>query len=345
MTAQQSYFVEYNNETYEVYYTSKNGYLIDFIDLENQSKEWVPKIVDKLEAFNVAVIQLELMPWSALGKGLIEEHFNPIYQGMKSELEFMKNSGFDLAFSKVINQATDGFSKDRSKLSKKELKEKYGDAKCEWYQAALEADKFINFTQAELNEVEKYQEELQGYTKSSEAFFEPFQVLKIETENSIKVLPLDNKEGFELFNNKKVAWFKIDTEESFNLAKEVLPLIYKEWVESSKDIFGYDKLEGVVIKPIESNLTNVAPYFKVRNKEYLRLVYGPLYQLEPAYSKILDKKRISRKLKASIEEWNLGLEMLNIPYKELNISNAKAVNLMMKMIGIEKQVSELDPRL
>ena len=126
---------------------------------------------------------------------------------------------------------------------------------------------------------------------------------------------------------------------------EKVKLYYQYWVANSQELFGYPKLEGVVIKPLDSKLTNVAPYIKVRNPQYLKLVYGPTYNLEPTYSKLVNSKRVSRKIKSSIDEWKLGLEMLGIHSSQMTLNNPKAVELMIKFIAEEKRVEELDPRL
>ena len=204
--------------------------------------------------------------------------------------------------------------------------------------------KYTNPVDIDLAEVETYKTELDGYTQDGELDFQPFQVLKIERGNKVEVLPFDNYEGFKLFNDNNIYEINLNEDNSVSVIEKV-KLYYQYWVANSQELFGYPKLEGVVIKPLDSKLTNVAPYIKVRNPQYLKLVYGPTYNLEPTYSKLVNSKRVSRKIKSSIDEWKLGLEMLGIHSSQMTLNNPKAVELMIKFIAEEKRVEELDPRL
>ncbi len=329
----------------DCYITSRNGYLINYIDIHPIVNKLHPLIADKFPDATTVVCSGEILPWNSLGKGLIDHHFNPIYSGMKAELEFCKANGFDTAFSSLLSQAKEEFAYDKIKMSKSELKAKYGDAKVEWFNSVIQAAKYVNPVDIDLVEVEAYKTELDGYTQDSELDFQPFQVLKIERGNKVEVLPFDNFEGFNLFNDNEPYQINLNSYHGYDFVVQHLKETYQYWIANSQDIFGYPKLEGVVIKPLNPKLTNVAPYIKVRNPQYLKLVYGPTYNLEPTYSKLLKSKRISRKIKSSINEWQLGLEMLGIHSSQMTLDNPKAVDLMIKFIAEEKKVEGLDPRL
>jgi hypothetical protein len=103
------------------------------------------------------------------------------------------------------------------------------------------------------------------------------------------------------------------------------------------------ELEGIVVKPDKVHTPGVAPYLKVRGKKYLHLTYG--YDFETKYDKLLKTKRIGRKLSSSLKEFEIGLEMLKIPYSELSMKNNKYLSLLAKMIDAERSGSENDPRL
>lgn len=330
----------------DCYMVSRNGYVISQVDIKPIVDKFHPLIKKRFPDATQVIVFGELKPWAALGAGLIDHHFTPIYSGMKAELEFCKENGFDTAFSNLLFEAKGEFSYDRVKMSKKELRDKYNDAKVEWYNSALKASKYINPVDIDLTEVEAYKTELNGYTQDSELDFQPFQVLKIERGDKVEVLPFDNYEGFKLFNSNQILPINLDPLGiTYGLIVEDVKNIYKHWIDNSQEIFGYPKLEGVVIKPLDPKLTNVAPYIKVRNPQYLKLVYGPTYNLEPNYSKLVKSKRISRKIKSSINEWQLGLKMLGIHSSQMTLHNPKAVDLMIKFIAEEKKVEELDPRL
>lgn len=329
----------------DCYMVSRNGYLINQVDIKPIVDKFHSLIAERFPDATQVIVFGELKPWSALGKGLIDHHFIPIYSGMKTELEFSKTNGFDTAFSSLLSQAKEEFAHDRGKLSKAELRAKYGDAKVEWYNSVLQAAKYVNPVDIDLAEVEAYKEELDGYTQDSELDFQPFQVLKIERGDKVEVLPFDNYEGFKLFNSNQIIKLDLNSKEGYDTEVLYARYVYKNWVSAPQDFFGYTKLEGVVIKPLDPKLTNVAPYIKVRNPQYLKLVYGPTYNLEPTYSKLVKSKRISRKIKSSINEWQLGLEMLGIHSSQMTLDNSKAVDLMIKFIAEERKVEVLDPRL
>lgn len=63
------------------------------------------------------------------------------------------------------------------------------------------------------------------------------------------------------------------------------------------------KVEGIVVKPIIPYTDSMAPMLKVRNPEYLRLIYGPEY---PSYLDKLKGRSTGRKMKRSIEQTKWG---------------------------------------
>ena len=329
----------------DCYITSRNGFLINYIDISLIVNKLHPLVKEQFPDATMVGIAGEMLPWRSLGSGLIDNHFNPIYLGLKAELEFCKENKFDTAFGNLLSQAKEEFTTDRTKLSKSELRAKYGDAKVEWYTSVLQMAKYTNPVDIDLAEVEAYKTELDGYTQDSKLDFQPFQVLKIERGDKVEVLPFDNFEGFIMFNEHEPLQINLATCHGYETEVEHVKEVYKHWVANSQEIFGYPKLEGVVIKPLDPKLTNVAPYIKVRNPQYLKLVYGPTYNMEPTYSKLVKSKRTSRKIKSSISEWQLGLEMLSIHSSQMTLNNPKAVDLMIKFIAEEKKVEVLDPRL
>jgi PNKP adenylyltransferase domain, ligase domain/Calcineurin-like phosphoesterase/AAA domain len=328
--------------TDDCYMTTRNGFLIQThsVDISLIINKFHPLILKEFPGATLVAVSGELLPWKVLGEGLIDEHFNPIYLGMKAELEFCKENGFNEALYSLLSVAKKEFSQDRITVSKGDLRKKYGDAKVEWYNSALQHSKYVRDVNTDLTEVEAYKTELDGYTQNGIPEFKPFQVLKVEKEDSVHVLPFDNLDGFKLLNNSPV--IKIDLNKD---NYDYLDWVYQTWVSNSQGLFGYSKLEGVVIKPLDSHLSNVAPFIKVRNPQYLKLVYGPTYNLEPNYSKLLRTKTTSGKIKSSIKEWNLSLELLGIHSSKLTLDNQKAIQLILEFIKEEKNVELLDPRL
>lgn len=94
-------------------------------------------------------------------------------------------------------------------------------------------------------------------------------------------------------------------------------------------------MEGVVIKPLVPQ-DSVPPYLKVRNKEYLRLIYG--YDYPQRLAKLCSSKNTRGKLNLSISEWNLGRKMLTASKESLE-------GLVCAMLFDMRKERALDPRL
>ena len=84
----------------------------------------------------------------------------------------------------------------------------------------------------------------------------------------------------------------------------------------------------------------------LRNKEYLRMTYGFDYKaLSGKYDELLKNKSITRKIKTSIKEWELGKELLKIPMDSISLQNSEWLSLVYSLMNEQKSEKELDPRL
>jgi hypothetical protein len=101
-----------------------------------------------------------------------------------------------------------------------------------------------------------------------------------------------------------------------------------------------------VIKP-EFYSAKVAPYLKVRCTDYLTIVYDYNYQFAYKASKLLKQKSIDRKLRASINEYALGLEMLRVPLADVSPTNSAYLELLVDFVfgKVHSEHAQLDPRL
>ena len=113
----------------------------------------------------------------------------------------------------------------------------------------------------------------------------------------------------------------------------------------------YDKLtinkfyEGIVIKP-NFIVKNMAPFLKVRNENYLTLIYGPDYLSKFRYDKLMKKKKIDKKLNISIREFNLGLKLLEFRRDDINEDNYEYIGTLLQFLYQEEILNnEVDPRL
>lgn len=178
-------------------------------------------------------------------------------------------------------------------------------------------------------ELTSFETELRKYSGNEEPYFQPFNILKVESVDRV----LYSNSNFTRFNNKDLL--------------QILPCNLHEL--DVEDVVGvkavqelYKELEGIVIKPLV-NYEHQAPYIKVRNREYLRLIYGHDYTIN--LEKLIDKKRINRKLSLSIKEWHLGNELLDIHSSKFVDDNLDYVNNLIRLMFELKKESSLDPRL
>jgi hypothetical protein len=318
------------------YAVSRNGFLLDYVDLSDIFLDLHNKVRKELPDADLVVVTGELMPWSVLSRGLSDHHFLPIERGMRKELELRVDNDFYTRYQTLLDEAIEA-KQDLSHMTKKDLKAKHGEAKAMWMQNALTSSKYLLNPIEEIKSIDSYKEELDAYDLvDTTPFFKPFQVLKIVSAGIEQVLPFDNSYGFRIFNTDAIkTYYPTDIKEALET--------FNEW-SSNPEQFGTNRLEGVVIKPYFIDFEG-APYIKVRCKDYLRLVYGPTYTSEAKYPKLLANKRIGRKLKLSIEQWELGKKMLAIPYASLNTENLIMKQMMMAFLKMESQVIVLDPRL
>lgn len=86
-------------------------------------------------------------------------------------------------------------------------------------------------------------------------------------------------------------------------------------------------------------------YLKSNNPDYLTIIYGPDYKTDSKYSSLIRQKRINGKLRTSLKEFQFGLKMLKVPYKEITMDNSDYVEIAMNFIETEKHEERLDPRL
>jgi hypothetical protein len=101
--------------------------------------------------------------------------------------------------------------------------------------------------------------------------------------------------------------------------------------------------EGIVIKAQKAFLNDLPPALKVRNNDYLTMIYGVDFQRDLELQ--IRKRKISRKLECSMNDWMINYRLLEIPYSEVEPANYYYRNLMLDRILQEETESKLDPSL
>jgi len=87
------------------------------------------------------------------------------------------------------------------------------------------------------------------------------------------------------------------------------------------------------------------PYMKVRNPEYLSIIYGYDYRFPHKYRKLLKQKNITPKLRTSMQEYNLGLKMLSVPFHEISPAHESYREIAANLLFEVAKEKEIDPRL
>ncbi len=319
----------------KTYFVSRNGHVIKHLDTE-LAQQKCASLHQKLSAYwkdgvAMILIQAELMPWSALGKGLVDREFRGYEYSHRTHQNFLKNSSIYEKIEKV-KQSADflAFENDKKTLTDKALKEKYKMHIVRQYESIL-AFKVMDFEEYE-SDIDLYKTQVNWYGKESELYFKPFNILKIVYENGREILINDNAKGFSAVSN--------DTQLLVNLQdmKNVRTDAYAFF-----DGLVAEKYEGVMIKPVVCFSPNLPPAFKVRNNQYLQMIYGVNFRKE--YSYYLDKRNIRKKLDCSINDWAISYEMLKIPHATIDTENYLLKLLCYKRIMQEEIESGLDTRL
>lgn len=317
------------------YATSRNGYKIK-LDLSNVFEMELEKHAQFMNMHNLDILVLdgELMPWAAIGKGLIENQFITIDKALESELDFLDKNEFDLAFVNLLEkyQQTD-FEADKSKLNKKDLQEKYGH---DYNNFKYLKDETLRWHPVEIhqNAWETYHRQIEIYGSETEIEYKPFRILK-----GIKIV--DGVEENVFFPLLPSEQFKLVNTDSCHIVNFSKPNYLTEAMDYYNLITMRAQMEGCVIKPEVTNLEPwIAPYLKVRNKDYLTIIYGYDMYFPKKFEKLFNQKNINKKVKASISEYKLGETMLETSNNSTQFKQLVA-NFMFET---EKQ-SGIDPRL
>lgn len=318
----------------ETYFVSRNGYRIQHIDLD-AAKLACKSLHDRFNwnGLQLVIIQAELMPWSILGKGLIDNEFEGYLNAHQNHLAFLQGSGL----YEKIRQVQEGkeycaFAKDKKELSEKELKQKYPVHILRQY-TAMEQFRQVDLI-AYKEGIRIYEEQIGHFGKHEPIHFKPFNILKKVFEDGTELLVDDNC-SYARVNDDEMLLLEIDDAQN----TEVQVQRVYAWFET----LTAEQEEGIVIKPRKAFVKGLPPAFKVRNNHYLTMIYGVDFIQDLAHH--IQKRSISRKVECSINDWMLNYNLLAIPYEELHKENYYLKNLVYDRIMGEQAEAALDTRL
>ena len=318
----------------DTYLVSRNGYKINHLDQE-QCLRALQGLHDRFswDGVELRIIQSELMPWSILGKGLINNEFSAYYISHEIHAEYLVQSSLYEKLQKIQQEpAYLSFVAAAQVLSAKELKDKYPMHIIRQYQSIRDF-KFLDLPHYQQN-IQLFKRQLDIFGKEAAPFFKPFNILKEVYTDGREHFVNDNL-SFQQINDDDFLHYQFADREDFE-AK--YPQI-RAWV----DRVNQSDEEGVVIKPRTAFLPGMPPAFKVRNNDYLTLVYGVDFQ--DRLQEQIAKRNIKGKLRCSINDWAINAKLLAIPYSELGEENYELKNLVLDRILGEEIENQLDSRL
>jgi hypothetical protein len=343
---------------------TRSGFPIRNPDIQPLLETWRNRVFAKFPAAKFVILDGELLPWSFFAKDLVSKDFDSIYAGNLAELQALRETGFGAKylgswrfasnfateFSELLEAEKSGrYTRKQLSKFKEPLIKKFGHFQYKNIKTFLETsnlDVLLRSSKVLYGRLQRYKKQIDLYAADYPIKFEPFQILKVDGQ----VLPYSNHEGFTFFSNRPCKLIDLNSDKDCKDAE----ILYHTWLSHPEWFGDCCALEGVVIKPLSSK--HFSPGFKVRNSEYLRLVYGPYYDLPTTYQTIFDKKWIQKKLKLSIREHQLGLKMLSFSQDQIQTEGAELANdniheqmqvlpTIIDFYRAECQLRFVDPRL
>ena len=241
------------------------------------------KLHDKFDSIidyqNQVIFDGELLPWSAIGKELIEKEFLQYGKSIEKEIDMLADDPVFAQFGENIERQKEG--------------------------------------------IKTFLKQLEIYGAETPIEYKPFSILSVDGENWCT---RNQQEIYEMVSNEKFCVIDLYNEGQFQIAENYFKEI------TSSDV----PHEGVVIKPVIYK-EGVAPHVKVRNENYLHLIYG--YDYLANYEKMCETKRVGKKQSLSIKQFDLAMQMLVCTNKQ------QLLELACQMKFEINQEKELDPRL
>lgn len=323
-----------HKELTDSYLVSRNGYKINHLN----RTQWLAALTDLHARFSwsdtaIRIIQSELMPWSALGKGLIANEFSAYYISHQIHANYLQQSDLYTKITQIRQKPEyKAFVADAKTLSSKELKDKYPNHIIRQYQSVRDM-KLLDLPNYAKN-ISLFKKELDIFGKEAPIYFKPFNILKEIKDDGTEGFVNDNL-SFQQINDDEFLHYTFADEADFEAKYTEI----RAWV----DKMNANEEEGVVIKPRKAFLPAMPPAFKVRNNNYLTLIYGVDFQ--DRLQEQINKRNIKGKLKCSINDWAINAKLLQTPYADIHEENYEFKNLVLDRILGEEIENQLDSRL
>ncbi len=318
----------------QTYFISRNGYKVDHIDMK-EAIGACNGIHAKFDwsVYDVVIIQAEMMPWSVLGKSLILNDFNGYVEAHETHSDYLRQSNLYDKVERVKSSiAYNDFLKVYGNGDVKETKRKYKTHIIRQY-TGLSKFKVLDL-EAYDKSIKMYNKQIGHYGKEGALHFKPFNILKKVAKDGSEEIVNDNL-SYGGINDDVFMHFEIHNDAQL----EAKAIEVKEWFLTLTS----NMEEGIMVKPRVAFQKDIAPALKVRNDDYLTMIYGVKFMEE--FPRYLKKRSIKRKLDCSVNDWMQNWELLKIPYASIQEGNYYYKNKMYDRIQRESIGSQLDPRL
>ncbi len=326
-----------HQEPEQCFAVSRNGYKVKQADLTEIYRKLLDRFGGYMKQHGISMLLLdgELLPWKALGEGLIERQFKPIEKALETELAFLRHNGFEPALQQLMEQYdASGFEQDQYRTAKSVLSEKYGASVYQTYKHLHDVRESSVPLAEHDRAYEVYKKQLELYAEDAEMEYKPFAVLKIVYDDGREQLPAwSTSEMYRFLSEDEAITLDLSDPDSDARAESFFGKLTTE-----------KHMEGVVIKPETWNGRTV-PYMKVRNPDYLTIVYGYDYRFPHKYRKLMKQKSIMRKLRTSLNEHQLGVRMLEVKFGEISPQHQAYHEIAANLLFEVGQEREIDPRL
>jgi hypothetical protein len=293
---------------------SRKGYVVNHID-RARLLQAVKPMHDNMIKNNIDSLSYEgeLCPWSALGDGLINREFKNYYQLHTDNLQFLMNSSIAQKLKFLLDSKSyKEYTQDKSN-AKSHVKRQYEALE------ALVCEGVLPNTYQYAKSLNLYKEQLDKYGRYSDDFWvEPFNLV-YTVRDGVKELNTDNSYFFPDAPILDLNNFDAAVRQGY------------EYLQYKKDI------EGIMIKPLQSRIIGIPHALKVRNNEYLQLIYG--IKFDQDYKYYLTKRRVDRKIRASIKDYEI--------HCALNVAETanERKYLYLAALDQERFIEQLDKRL
>lgn len=331
----------FRDKLQESFYVTRNGFTIKYgsgrvKNIDKSIKHWYNKFfkdknyVDYIEV----ILDGELMPWNAVGEGLIQRSFVGYSIAVDNELSFLEENGFEVAQTTLEHStglAEYNESSDTDK-SKNPLRETY----------ELFLSNMSNVFVGEQKEaIDEFKNQLNLYNVETDPYYVAFDIIRMKrADGSINVdngwmastqakynalqmmWPREAKDVMkkidalllEESNHYQYSSVNIDIRDIFKVPTYLSESnMFEAYLKEVMEILMEVGFEGFMLKPDYPEDTEAVHCMKVRNPKYLKLIYGHDYDItDESLEHHISKKRTAKKRKLSHNEYRLGKKMLKL---------------------------------